>query len=147
MSVMEQVEEQELRETKYPLLRVLTGGKGPPEEPTTNWLKDFIVGTVFACRVNKNTVDWEMYHLVHKFERIYLLMWELPDGKVWERRVDPIIFSKLYKDFEVIAIQKKEELEALEGETNGDSNRPDQSGGLVLHETVQRNHQPPEVTE
>lgn len=132
MSMVESVEEQELRVTKYPQLRVLTGGKGPPEEPSTNWLKDFQIGTVFACRASVNTVDWEMYYLIHKFEKIYLLKWELPDGKIWERRVDPVLFCKQHKDYEVIAVQEPLTItesdpiiEAPEGDGNGNSDRPD----------------------
>ncbi len=104
--------------------RVITGGKEPPDgggtlPPAKNWLETLPVRTVFACRANVNTVDWEMYFLVHKFTNIYLLKMETPDGKVWERRVDPKMFCKHYRDYEVIAHYPEiEQLEAPERDDN-----------------------------
>ena len=127
MTVAEQLEETEFRETKTPFLRVATGGKGPPEgpEPTDNWLSTFDIGTVFACRANANTVDWEMYCLMHRFTNIYLLKMETPDGKIWERRVDPKMFCKHYREYEIIAVYN---IEAPEGDDDGSREQCDQGG-------------------
>lgn len=130
MSVAEELEETEFRETKTPFLRVATGGKGPPEgptEPVVNWLETFQIGTVFACRANKNTVDWEMYSLMHRFTNIYLLNMETPDGKVWERRVDPIQFCKHYREYEVIAVYNLDK-EAPKGDDDGNREQRNQGG-------------------
>lgn len=116
MSTQEQLEETEFRDTKVPHLRVATGGKGPPEGPVDNWLEKLSTRTVFACRANTNTVDWEMYFLVHKYTDIYLLKVETPDGKVWERRVDPKTFCKHYRDYREIAHYPEVEEEAPEGD-------------------------------
>lgn len=129
MSTQEQLEETEFKETKTPFLRVATGGKGPPDYPggpVDNWLERLPVRTQFACRPNVNTVDWEMYFLVHKFTNIYFLKMETPDGKIWERRVDPKVFCKHYRDYEEIAHypevtdgDRNELTEAPEGDANG----------------------------
>jgi hypothetical protein len=120
MNMLEKHEE-EFRETKVPYLRVATGGRGPrgPVGPVDNWLEKFPTGTVFACKANANAVDWEMYFLVHKFERIYLLKIETPDGKVLERRVDPKVFQRAYRDFEEVAYHPI--TEAPEGDEHGSS--------------------------
>ena len=64
MTNAEEVEEQELRETKYPKLRVLTGGKGPPEDngPGVNWLSDLAKGTMFICRSNRKQTIRAWHH-------------------------------------------------------------------------------------
>lgn len=127
MSSVEQHEEEtEFRETKTPFLRVATGGKGPPgnDGPADNWLERLEIRSVFCCRPNVNTVDWELYFLVHKFTNIYLLKMETPDGKVWERRVDPKMFCKHYRDYELIAVEPQPTIEAPEGDDNEHSDRP-----------------------
>ena len=92
--------------------RVITGGKGPPEGPTSgeNWLLNLDVGTVFLCRQGKKTVDWEEYFLLAKpaFD-IYYLKVSLPDGNIWTRRVDPKLFCNHHKDFQVLYVQQQEE--------------------------------------
>lgn len=128
MSATEVLEDTEFKDTKTPYLRVARGGKGPPEAPTGDcWLEDFEIGTVFACRANVNTVDWELYFLVHKYSNIYLLKMETPDGKLWERRVDPKMFCKHYRDYEVIAVHaiNEEVVKPPEGDDDGNSDRSD----------------------
>lgn len=135
MSAAEQHEELEFKDTKHPHLRVARGGKGPPEAPADNWLETLEIGTVFACRANATTVDWEMYFLVHKFLNIYLLKMETPDGKVWERRVDPKMFCKHYRVHEVIAHYPQVKEEAPEGDDD-DSDRTDRPRDVVLDAPV-----------
>jgi hypothetical protein len=119
MTMAENIEEDEMRETKYPHLRVMRGGKGPPEAPAgKNWLADLEVGTTFACRQNDQTCDWEIYHLLCKMtDDLFLLKYCLPDGKIWDRHVDPKIFCKVHKLHNILGIHKHEEepeQEALE---------------------------------
>lgn len=124
MTVIEDQEEQ--RKPWIP--RVITGGKGPPETPSENWLASLPVRTQFVCRLNNKTIDWEMCFLYHKFEEIYLLKIEMPNGDHYERRVDPQLFSNLYRDYRVIHIYppiKIEEIEAPKGDDNGNSYRTD----------------------
>lgn len=110
---------EEFKNTQHPHLRVLTGGKGPPDLPNTNWLSELPVRTQFACRLNNKTVDWEMYFLYHKISEIYLLKWEMPDGNSYDRRVDPAIFSNMYRDYRVLGHYPLPELEAPEGDDIG----------------------------
>lgn len=147
MNMLEKKHEEEFKDTKVPYLRVATGGKGPPgpQGPVENWLEKFPVGTIFACRANQTTVDWEMYFLVHKFTNIYLLKIETPEGKVLERRVDPKAFCKAYRDYEEVAFHPINQ-EAPEGDGN-DSNRErnsHRSEHLLRNEAGEGNHEPPQ---
>lgn len=124
MSVAEQHEETEFRETKAPHLRVATGGKGPPggnDIPAENWLEKLEERTVFACRPNQSTVDWEIYFLVHKQDGLYFMKMETPDQKVWDRRVDPKQFCKHYREYKIIAVHPKETPD--EGDDNDSGER------------------------
>lgn len=129
MSVAEDIEERELRVTKYPKLRVLTGGKGPPEPPKTghNWLSEQVKGTVFLCRANDKQVDFELYLMLFNSEKFCLIQWQMPDGKVWDRRVDPSLFSNTHRDFEVLQVynldKEKEPSKEGDGETDGHDER------------------------
>lgn len=109
--------------------RVITGGKGPPEGPTTgdNWLSQLPLRAVFACRQNDKTVDWEIYTLMHKFEDIYQLVWEMPNGNLFTRRVHPQLFSNLMRDHRFIDILPDPyEQEAPQGDNDGSSEQRDQ---------------------
>lgn len=106
-------DEEVLRATQYPKLRVLTGGKGPPEPPKDtgdNWLSLLEVGTVFACRQGEKTVDWEEYYLIGKIdEDLYVLKMSVPDGKVWDRRVNPKLFCNLHRSYKVLWVHKQQQ--------------------------------------
>jgi hypothetical protein len=125
MSAVESIEHEDIR----PQLRVLTGGKGPPEPPKevgNNWLSELQLRSVFACRQNDKTLDWEVFFLVHKFEEIYLLKWEMPDGKTYDRRVDPKIFSNLYRDYRLIDVVPNVTIEAPRGDDDGNPEQRNQ---------------------
>lgn len=110
MNVATEVEEEDLRTTKYPKLRVLTGGKGPPEPPTDTWLLDLEVGSVFVARQNDKACDWEMYFLISKMnDDLYLLNYSVPDGKVWSRHIDPKLFCNHHRDYKVLWVHKQQE--------------------------------------
>jgi hypothetical protein len=126
MSVAEDTEE-EMRETKYPRLRVLTGGKGPPtppDNPEGNWLATYEVGTTFVARsINSKEVDYNLYHVLFKnLPEVVLLKWQLPDGKILDYYVDPARFSRKFENQVILGVYKLEEPEQLaSGEDNGSS--------------------------
>lgn len=110
MSAIE-VNEDEFKDTKYPHLRVASGGKGPPEGPVDNWLADFEVGTTFVARqLNSKEVDYNLYYVLYKdLPEVMLLKWQLPDGKVLDYYVDPVRFSKLFSEKKILGVIKPEE--------------------------------------
>lgn len=131
-------EEPELRATQYPKLRVLTGGKGPPEPPDdgVNWLAEYVVGTTFVARHrNSKEVDFNLYHVLFKsLPGVVLLKWELPDGKMLDYYVDPQRFSKQFVSPVILGVVQ---LEASQEDTNnGNSNRTDRPPDLVLNAPV-----------
>lgn len=67
-----QIEEEELQATKYPHLRTLRGGKGPPETPSIDWLKDLNKNAVFSCKDKTNGVVY-IFILVFKHPKTYVL--------------------------------------------------------------------------
>lgn len=148
MSVQEMVEDTELRETKYPQLRVLTGGKGPPEGPVDNWLADYEVGTTFVARHrNSNEVDYNLYYVLYKdLPEVVLLKWQLPDGKVLDYYVDPVRFSRLFPEKKILSVIKPEEEPRKEAEVSedGNSDRTNRPPDVVLHEAVSGEHQLPQ---
>lgn len=111
MSAVENLEDTEMRETKYPHLRVATGGKNPPEGPTNNWLAELEVRTSFVARHrNNNDVDYNQYYILFKsLPEVVLLKWILPDGKLLDYYVDPVRFSKMFPDYVVLGIDKIQE--------------------------------------
>lgn len=132
-------EEPELRATQYPKLRVLTGGKGPPEPPDdgVNWLAEYVVGTTFVARHRSSKeVDLNLYLVVFKsLPGVILLQWQLPDGKVLDYYVDPERFSKQFVSPTILGIVPMRE--ASEEDTDhGNSNRTDRSPDLVLNAPV-----------
>lgn len=135
MSAAEDLEEPTFRSTKYPKLSILTGGKGPPVEPTDDWLSDFEVGTTFVSmpRVTYD-VDYELFFVVHKQPEVVLLKWILPDGKVWDKYVNPMSFSKKFKPGVILGVNKGNE----DDKGQRDLDRP---RDVVLYETVQGEHQ------
>lgn len=54
MTNSEIVEEEVMKETKHPHLRVMRGGNGPPLAPVTNWLKELKKNSVFSCKDKQN---------------------------------------------------------------------------------------------
>lgn len=131
MSVAEDVEEQRLRATKYPKLHVLTGGKGPPDDPTDghNWLGEYVPGTTFvSMRRSSKDCDYELFHVVFTTPEVFLLQWVLPDGKIWDKHVDPVGFSKLMKPGVILGIHKPE---ASKEDTDDERNRTNRLPDLV----------------
>lgn len=103
--------EEGLRTTKYPHLRVATGGKGPPDDPVDNWLAELEVRTAFVARHrNSNEVDYNQYYVLFKaLPEVVLLKWILPDGKLLDYYVDPVRFSKMFPEHVILGVDKQEE--------------------------------------
>jgi hypothetical protein len=118
--------ELEFRKTKYPQLRVATGGRMPPEGPTEppdafNWLSGMDVGVTFvASPRGSNSFEFNLYHVLFKLPEVILLKWILPDGKMLDHYVDPVLFSKRFNPGVILGKQ-----EAPEGDKDGNSNRSD----------------------
>lgn len=112
MNVAEDTE-LELRPTKYPNLRVATGGKGPPDDPTLpqeNWLSELPVGATFVARERSmKQLDYNLYHVLFKSGKVTLLTWKLPDGKLLDCYVDPQRFSNRMELGEVLGIETEVE--------------------------------------
>lgn len=130
MSVVEENEEQPVGvETKVPHLRLVTGGKGPPDPPDSdNWLANLSPGHTFCCRQTLKTVDFEVFSVLHQQPGLTLLKWHVPDGKYWDRHVDPKIFSNLYKDHKILGYVNIEEVlkqRNTNGNSDGESDRAD----------------------
>lgn len=127
MSVAEDRDE-ELRETKYPHLRLLTGGKGPPDGPVDNWLAEYEEGTTFVARHrNSNEVDYNLYHVLFKsLPKVVLLKWQLPDGKMLDYYVDPVRFSRLFPEHVILGVVKQV--------TEGDAKQEPQKEVEVQHD-------------
>lgn len=155
MSAVEDLEDREEQPHVGWVPRVITGGKRPPEEPEIDWLTPMEDYSTFVCRQNKNAVDGELYHIVFKGSKFYLLQWDLPDGKVWSRYVHPPSFCKLYKEYELLGVHKplkEAHTEALlpeppTREEQSNECNPDRSGDLLLHEAVSGSHETPEDLE
>lgn len=122
MTVVEEIEEEVVKVEKYPKLRLLTGGKGPPEDTSgENWLADLERGTTFVARdKNSKEVDYNHYFVLFKsLPKVVLLKWVLPDGKLLDFYVDPVRFSKKFGDYEVLGVDKQEPQKEAVGEEDG----------------------------
>ena len=104
--------------------RTITGGKGPAEPPSDDWLSLLKKGTVFSCKFNGKDVDCEVYGITFKHSKTVILFNALGTGPV--RAVDPVEFCRRYKKFEVL----EEGQEVPEEDNNGNSIRPVRLGDV-----------------
>lgn len=72
--------EEDTEETKYPHLRLMRGGKGPPEAPKVNWLINLQKNAVFSCKDRQNNGMVSIFILVFKHPRTYVLADALGNG-------------------------------------------------------------------
>lgn len=91
---------EEETEAKKPLLRLITGGKGPPTTSGEDWLNTLPKGCVFSCKKKGTTVELEVYGISFKHDKTVILFNALGNGPV--RAVDPKEFSNQYFKQEVI---------------------------------------------
>jgi len=85
-------------EVKYPKLRLLQGGKGPPITGD-NWLKDLKKGAVFTCKPKGSGVLM-LYIIAFKHTKSMILVDGLNNGP--RIAVDPVEFCRLHSFFELI---------------------------------------------
>lgn len=65
--------EEDMEKTKYPHLRLMRGGKGPPDAPTIDWLKNLNKNAVFSCKDRQNNGMVFIFILVFKHPKTYVL--------------------------------------------------------------------------
>lgn len=107
--------EKVLRGTKYPHLRVLSGGGNPPIGGGINWLNGLEKGTAFTCKQKGKTEELEFFIIAFKYDRSIILVGAM-DQSI-RRVVDPEEFCKKYNYWETIA--KEEAGEQPEGVDDG----------------------------
>jgi hypothetical protein len=104
-----------------PNLRLITGGKTPPNPPTgDNWLREFPQRTVFLCKKKGEKLDVYLWFVVFKFEKAILL------GSNVNQEVKVIVddkeFSKMHECLEIVEF--------------GDPLVPDNKSSLILPEGI-----------
>lgn len=106
MVFLEDREEIEAKANK-PMLKLITGGKEPPDE---NWLEKLALGTIFLARPKKNLPQQMDYmliecHILYKADKSSNLqiISPGPEGKVnvW---VDNLRFSRTYDWIETLTV-------------------------------------------
>lgn len=90
-------EELEFKDTKYPHLKLATGGKGPVDPNDTVWLKRYDVGTVFRA---KKKGDFVVYLFVvdNRTDKTYSLVAK----GLGEMDVDPFGFCQVFSFHELV---------------------------------------------
>src|SRR5882762_4870863 len=88
-------------ERPKPMLKLITGGKGPPTTSVgDNWLKDLKKGAVFTCKRKGITTELELLIVAFKHDKTIVLVDGLNGAP--RRAVDPSEFCKQYDWFETI---------------------------------------------
>lgn len=103
MTNAETTDEEALKKV-IPMLRLMKGGKGPPESGGINWLNGLAKGTAFSCKRKDNSEALEVYIIAFKYDRTIVLV----DGFHNERRfaVDPEDFCKKCSYWETIGTEE-----------------------------------------
>jgi hypothetical protein len=103
MTVAEAEATDELVTTKYPHLRTLRGGKGPPADTfNSNWMSDLNVGAVFSCRKKGQSENYAlmMLQIMFKHDKTVIISDSLNANPY--AAVDPVEFSKRHDLHELI---------------------------------------------
>lgn len=104
---------EDTEETKYPHLRLMQGGKGPPDAPVINdWLRNLKKNAVFSCKDRQNNGMVHIFILVFKHPKTYVLADALGNNP---RMAVDIDFCKRFSLLEII----EEGGEHPEGEEDG----------------------------
>lgn len=89
--------------------RVITGGKEPPSEYEC-WLRKLTPGTVFITHYQ--TICWgDIYELMWKGEKFFLLEQTLGDGQIRDTYVIPEMFCNERLEYEILCINPPPEEE------------------------------------
>lgn len=131
MTVTEVLEEAGLKVTKYPHLRLLSGGGNPPENGGINWLNGLPQGTAFTCKKNGSKWELELFIVAFKYQRSIVLVDAFNQGRF---AIDPEEWCKRYTYWETIG--REETGIPSEGENDG-------SEGTVQSGTVGDDAGPP----
>lgn len=103
--------EEEENKAKVPFIpRVITGGKGPPEDPNNpDWLTPLSLHTTFLVQNKKDTSFLlGQFTVVHKGKKVILLF---QPGNKEPIPVDPIRFCRDFTKYEVLQTGEEYELE------------------------------------
>lgn len=92
---------EELRETKTPFLKVLTGGKGPPTGGKDDWLLKLTHGARFLARP-KNYFGCVLGQYVVGYAGKAYFIGEIGEKETTFRWVDPVRFSTDNEFFTII---------------------------------------------
>jgi hypothetical protein len=94
---LNQEEELEFKDTKYPHLKLATGGKGPVDPDDTVWLKRYDVGSVFRIK-RKGDYIVPMVVVEDRSDKTYTLTLQ----GVGTIPVDPFAFCQIYQFYELV---------------------------------------------
>lgn len=120
MTIVEEL----LQDRPKPQLRLLRGGKGPPEDntPGKDWMSPLETGTVFSCRKKGQAEDYAlmMLQIMFKHDKTIIIADAMNNNPY--AAVDPAAFCKRHDLFEIIQ----------QGEVNNDPDlRTVRHGGVA----------------
>lgn len=95
-------------EVKYPKLRLLQGGKGPPMDTDKDWLSQLKKGAVFTCKKKGDFYKLLLFIIAFKHEKTIVLVDGLNNNP--REAVDPAGFCQQHSLFELIEEGGHEEL-------------------------------------
>jgi hypothetical protein len=81
---------------------VIRGGKGTPEGPKTNWLKDLEQGQWFIAQSKSTTVDCVIYFVKFQWDVATLLFSHTEGNR-------PVVSEEFSKHYKLIKLLDKEE--------------------------------------
>jgi hypothetical protein len=119
---LNQEEELEFKDTKYPHLKLAIGGKGPVDPDDTVWLKRYDVGSVFRIK-RKGDYIVPLVVVEDRSDKTYTLTLQ----GVGTIPVDPFAFCQIYQFYELVRtseetmaiVAQKEQKETSNGTSDG----------------------------
>lgn len=101
----------EEEEHTAPKLKLITGGKGPPDDPNNpDWLSELDNHTTFLAQNKKDTTfALGQFTIVLKGEKAILVLVQGSKEPVW---VDPVRFTRDFRRYEIIQTGAEYDLEA-----------------------------------
>ena len=113
--------------------RVVTGGKGPPQDTNEfDWISSIPINTTVLIQSKKNTeFPLGQLRVVHKFQKAVVVF--VPDQSPKPIPIDPVRFCSQFRLYEVIQTAEEYDIEReLDSQirSKDDSNRPIQREGM-----------------
>lgn len=93
-------DEEGMKMTKYPHLRLASGGGNPPENKGVNWLKGLDRGTAFTCKKGGEKSILEVFIIAFKYDKSIVLVDAF--NPAMRMAVDPDEWCKKYTYWETI---------------------------------------------